>query len=183
MNASTKNSIIIGVLVLSVAVNLAIVGTMWFYKPKPEQNVPGQNEIKRPSTNHSQVIANNLNFNKEQEDRFNKMRAGYTEQTRNNKIALKNHYNKIMDELKQEEPQRQLLDSLAKEVGKLHEEQQQSTINHFIALREVCSPEQYDQLQRMFSKGMKNGQRRLELEQRRLHKNRFNNRRNRRINE
>ncbi|MDY0201436.1 MAG: periplasmic heavy metal sensor [Tenuifilaceae bacterium] len=183
MNATTKNRLIIGTLVLSVAINLAIVGTMWFYKPKPAPNAPLQSEIRRTRANHSQMIANNLKFSAEQEELFEKMRADYAEQTRNIKIALKDHYSLIMSELRSNEPQRELLDSLAHEIGRLHIEQQQATITHFITLREVCSPEQYDQLLRMFTRGMQNGQRKFELEQRRLHQNRSNNRRNRRVNE
>ena len=183
MNATTKNRLIIGTLILSVAINLAIIGTMWFYKPKPAPNVPSQNEIRRARTDHSQMISNDLKFNAEQEELFGKMRTEYSEQTRNNRIALRDHYSLIMSELTKNEPQRTLLDSLAHEIGRLHVEQQQATINHFITLRKVCSPEQYDQLQRMFTRGMQNGQRKFELEQRRLHQNRPNNRRNRRVTE
>ncbi|HZJ73761.1 MAG TPA: hypothetical protein VFC87_03050 [Perlabentimonas sp.] len=181
MNATTKNRITIGILVLSVAVNLAVIGTILFYKPKPAPSTPSQREIRQTRTNHSQIIANDLRFNTEQEKLFASMRAEYAEQTRNNRIVLKNHYNLIMNELNKSDPQRTLLDSLAKEVGKLHEQQQQATIDHLITLREICSPEQYNQLQQMFSRGMQNGQRKLELEQRHLRQNRQRNFRNRRI--
>lgn len=179
MNAITKNRILIGALVLSVAINLAIVGTMWFYKPKSSPAIPSQSEITKTRANHSRIIASELKLTAEQEGIFKNMRADYAEQTRENRIALKDHYGMVMNELRSSNPNKTLLDSLAHEIGRLHEEQQQATIKHFITLREICSPEQYDHLQQMFSRGMHKGERKLDLEQRHLRQNKQNSRRNR----
>jgi len=72
----------------------------------------------------------------------------------------------IMQELDSESPNRVKLDSLAGEIGRLHEQQQLATIEHFTTLREVCSPEQYQNLQKLFRRAMPPNQRMLHRERR-----------------
>jgi hypothetical protein len=46
------------------------------------------------------------------------------------------------------------MDSVANEIAELHYEQQQTTIDHFMKLREICSYEQYEHLQHLFMRMM-----------------------------
>jgi Spy/CpxP family protein refolding chaperone len=100
--------------------------------------------------NHARFIANELNLTKDQEVQFKELRQQYSRQSQESREALGDHYKQIMIELGSPEPNEQLLDSLAKQVGILHIDQQRATINHFLSLRKICSFDQYEKLQELF---------------------------------
>jgi hypothetical protein len=83
-------------------------------------------------------------------------------------MSLQENYRIIMKELSTPTPNRQYLDSIAQEIGRLHVEQQQATIEHFITLSQVCTPEQYEKLQQIFKHNMFRGQRPHDIEPRRM---------------
>lgn len=153
MNNFTKNRILVGAVILLTTVNLAILGTIAFQRIKPHEPIPARESF-RDRPNYGRTLANELDLTPEQSERFEQLRREHFEATTYNKRALQKHYRMVMEELSNEVPSRAKLDSLAHEIGKLHEEQQVSTIEHFIELREMCTPEQYQNLQHMFRRGM-----------------------------
>jgi Spy/CpxP family protein refolding chaperone len=168
MNIFTKNRMLVGAVILLAALNLAILGTVFFQR-KPIAPPPTSFEADR-MPRHSRMIAMELNLSPEQEAKLEELRKVYAKQTQDNKISLRDHYRMIMRELSAEIPNEHFLDSVAIEIGRLHMEQQRSTIEHFLTLREVCSFEQYEKLQQIFKRRMFSEPRR-DMEQRRQQMN------------
>ena len=164
MNFFTKNRILIGAVILLAALNLAILGTISFNYIKFKDG-----PIDTPSREkHARLVAKELNLSPEQEEIFNQLRNEYAEQNQEFRRSLREQYRLVMRELGSPEPNRQYLDSLSQEIGRLHFEQQQTTIDHFLKVRESCSFEQYQQLQQIFKKMMTRDQmQRKEMMQRR----------------
>lgn len=173
MNIFTRNRIIVGIAILLTAINLAILGTFGFYHTRKQEYEPQQNV--NSQRNPRKMIAREIDLTQEQEGKFETLHKDFVEETRENKAALLDQYNMIMRELDEKNPDRNRLDSLAREIGRLHFEQQQTTIEHFLSLREVCSPEQFKSMQRMFRRNMSNGSRHREMEQRRQRSERRRN--------
>lgn len=153
-----------GAVILLAALNLATLSTLGFLRVKPKPSV--ENSDSRPRFNHGKMIASELNLSPEQEAKFDTLRKEYSEQTRNNRALLQENYKVIMRELSLPTPNRQYLDSISQEIGRLHVEQQQATIDHFITLSQVCTPEQYEKLQHIFKRNMFRGQGPRDIDQR-----------------
>lgn len=166
MNIFTKNRLLVGAVILLAALNLATLSTLGFLRVKPKLN-PESSDT-RPRFNHGKMIASELNLSPEQEAKFETLRKDYAEQTRTNRMSLQENYRIIMKELSTPSPNRQYLDSIAQEIGRLHVEQQESTIDHFLTLRQVCTPEQYEKLQQIFKRNMFRDSRQPDMVQRRM---------------
>lgn len=150
MNFFTKNRILVGAVILLAAINLAILGTIGFNFLKPKDG-----PFDRPSPErHAKMVSKELNLSPEQEKIFEQLRSEYAQQNQDFRRNLREQYRLMMKELGTEEPNRSYLDSLSQEIAKLHFEQQQATIDHFLKVRESCSFEQYQQLQQMFKRMM-----------------------------
>lgn len=150
MNFFTKNRILVGTVILLAAINLAILGTIGFHFLNEKQAVEGV--AQRP--NNYRMMTNELNLTPEQEKMFQNLRQEHSQQTREIRNKLSEHYRFMMRELGSPNPDRTLLDSMANEIALLHKSQQQATIDHFLKVREFCSPEQYQQLHRLFKRMM-----------------------------
>ena len=155
MNYFTKYRILIGAVILLAAINIAILITLGFHHIKDNQPMVGPIEPDK----QGQMLARELNLSPEQEKQFQELRQSYFLQTQQNRIALREKYGAIMGELNSTSSNKALLDSMVKEIGKLHMEQQYATIDHFLTLQSLCSDEQYHKLQQHFMRMMNNEQR------------------------
>ncbi|MDD2278907.1 MAG: periplasmic heavy metal sensor [Bacteroidales bacterium] len=172
MNYFTKYRILIGAVILLAAINIAILATLGFHHIAVKKDQASSPE----SQQQGFKIARELDLTAEQNDQFHQLRQSYFLQTKENRIALRQNYELIMEELSTANPDTILLDSLAQQIGKLHVEQQHATIDHFLTLQSMCSEEQYQKLQQHF-KRMKNPEFRQRREM--MQKNRRYNRANR----
>ncbi|NHB67255.1 Spy/CpxP family protein refolding chaperone [Perlabentimonas gracilis] len=165
MNIFTKNRMLVGAVILLVALNIATIGTIALKQPKP-QDSSAREGFSRQRPNLGRSISTELGLTPEQETVFEELRRSYFEENLEIRRAIQAHHRMIMQELDAENPNRVKLDSLAAEIGHLHEQQQLATIEHFVTLREVCSPEQYQNLQKIFRRAMPQNQRMLHRERR-----------------
>ncbi|PKP38332.1 MAG: hypothetical protein CVT98_05180 [Bacteroidetes bacterium HGW-Bacteroidetes-15] len=154
MNFFTKNRILVGAVILLAAINLAIIGTIGFRFLKPTE-IPAGPPMRG---NHMQFISRELKLTQEQEIQFEELRNEYSEQNQILRKELRDRHHLIVKELSSPEPNREFMDSIANEIAELHFEQQQATIDHFMKLREICSYEQYEQLQHLFRRMMNRDQ-------------------------
>lgn len=132
------------------AINLAILGTIGYRFVQEKQQV--DEDVQH--SNRFKVVANELNLSPEQEKIFQELRQNHSQQTRQIRAELREHYRFMMSELSSPNPSRSFLDSMANEIAQLHKQQQLATIEHFLEVREICSPEQYQQLHRFFKRMM-----------------------------
>jgi hypothetical protein len=171
MNFFTKNRILIGALILLAAINIAMLVTIGFHRMPSKQ----KNEVeRRPPGKHLRMVSEELGLTEEQEVLFKELREEYAKENQIIRKKLRDNYGIIMKELSAPNPNRQYLDSIAQNIGNLHIEQQQATIKHFLALREICSFEQYEKLQEIFKRMMSREQmQRQEMRQTRMLKKRI----------
>ena len=56
----------------------------------------------------------------------------------------------MMTEIAKKNPNPEILDNYAYEIGTLHYELKKQTINHFLELKKICNEEQQESLQKLF---------------------------------
>lgn len=146
MELITRNKIIIGVAILLIALNMALIGTIGYRflrEPKPLVEEPFNPKRAK------EFVAKQLKLTSEQQDQFEQLRKEHMHVSKTIRKEIRQIHMQVADELGSSEPSKQILDSLSKRIGYLHERQQEITIDHFIKLREVCSPEQQVHLKKM----------------------------------
>ena len=148
MNFFTKNRILVGAVVLLAAINLAILATIGFHSIRTKE------QVEAPPRQHSRskMVAKELNLTPEQEVQFEELRREYAEITQQIRSEIRGKYKSIMQELGKPEPNKDALYMMADSIGLLHQEQQKATIEHFLMVREICSYEQFQQLQQLFKR-------------------------------
>lgn len=150
MNFFTQNRILVGAVILLAAINLAILGTIGFRFIKSNY-IPDEPPMRRE---HMEFITRELELTPEQEIQFEELRREYSNQNQVLRTELRDRHRLIMKELSSPQPNRDVMDSIADQIAELHYEQQQATIDHLMKLREICTYEQYVQLQHLFMRTM-----------------------------
>ncbi len=151
MNFLTRNKIIIGIALLLIALNLALLGTIGIRSIKPREKGPAEEPSPRKA---HEMVTKQLKLTPEQQEQFGQLRKEHFENTRQVRHEIQSTHKAIAEELGEEEPNEMKLDSLTQRIGQLHILQQQGTIEHFMKLREVCSPEQRVHLKKMLRRMM-----------------------------
>jgi Spy/CpxP family protein refolding chaperone len=152
MNFFTKTRVLIGVIILLVAINVAVIGTIGFHFYNAPKELPpvAPNELQ-----HAKFIANELNLTPEQREEFKVLRDQFMGEVQLVKREIKNTYKLSMIELSKDAPNNHILDSLSDEIAELHRKHHKITIEHFKKVKQVAvTPEQQEHFKRMFYRMM-----------------------------
>lgn len=152
MNSRIKKQLLIGTIVILIIINISALVTIIlhnrFERNQYSEKVFQDNNPKQQGMNY--FLRNELKLNNEQFDSFQTINRTYFEKSRN--IAIKLHENRILmiEEIANKNPNIEKLDQIAREIGNLHYELKNNTINHFLELKSVCNEEQQVLLQQFF---------------------------------
>ena len=126
-------------------------------QPSPPPNSASQSATTMPGTKKGQgygqgfgQVVKQLNFSDEQTEAFGTLESQYRTSI-NRLIAQMDSLDRaILTELTQTEPNATLLAQWALASGKSQQTLKQKTIEHFLALREICTPDQLQQYKVIF---------------------------------
>ena len=93
-----------------------------------------------------------IGFDKVQQQQFLSMEDNYRHKLSLLKEQVSAIEVSIMVELKEKKPNRQLLQDLSQEMGEVHTTIKELTIDHFLAIKGICTPEQEDKISILFSR-------------------------------
>lgn len=154
MNDS-RNRILVGLVVLLAAVNVAILLTIGFnYARRGNEFRPERKSDSPRELQHTRFLSRELNLNPEQQKVFKSLRDEYMKEVKEVKMNIRNTYRLSILELTNDTPNENTLDSLSNEIARLHKQYHQITIDHFNRVKEVCSDDQQECLRRMFLRMM-----------------------------
>ncbi len=153
MEFLTRNKLVVGIAILLIALNLALIGTIGFRflngpKPTPEEQFNPEKA--------QEFVAKQLKLSSEQQGQFRQFRMEHMQEMRTIRKDIRDTYQQVVDELGSAEPNKEVLDSLSQRIGTLHTNQQNITTDHFLKLRSVCRPEQHAHLKKMLNRMMNN---------------------------
>ena len=151
MNYFNKKNIVILIIAILLIINISTISTI-IYLSYTKPPMPVTEIDRKPYT----MLKRELNLTEDQSTEF--LQIGEAFRERNLEILKDMHENRIaiIDEMGRPEPDQEKLDSLADEVGYLHSQLKRNTINHFLDLKKVCTPDQYLQLENKFRRMIMN---------------------------
>lgn len=154
MESITKRKILIVAIIVLFAINISALATIIFnnyqVKKRFEQNELVRKDAQTRGMNY--FLKDELNLSNEQFESFKAINDKYFKKSQD--IAFKLHNNRILllEEVAKLNPNMDILDQSAKEIGELHYELKLNTIQHFMELKELCNDEQQKYLQGFFMK-------------------------------
>ncbi len=149
MNYFNRKNIIIWILVVLFIINVTAIATI-FYQIQRFKRVGGlQHSFEDPPA----YIQKKLGLNEKQAQWFHEQHIAFRDTASRFFDKFNLIRTEMADELSKENPDRKILENYANQYGELHKQLKMFTIEHFLSLREKCTPEQQQQLD-MFMRGL-----------------------------
>jgi hypothetical protein len=143
MNDIVKKRLIIYLLIFLVIINLTALLTFLYFKwsaDKPHGFPPGNRFAMHRCI--SEFCKNELNLSKDQMIKFQKIKSDYHSQANIYIDSLELLRKSMFEELALSQPDKQKLNKIANDIGRLTVTLKLKTIDHFLAIRSICTPEQ-----------------------------------------
>lgn len=147
MDYFTKRRLVIWGFIVLILLNLSALGTIGFHRFRrvPPRIAHQGLGCMRNNQTHP-FIWEKLQLSDEQRSDFKKLRNGFKDRSNIIITELNQKRIDIIEELSQEEPEKEKLDKIASEMGDLHAQLKAESINHLLELKKICTPEQYEML-------------------------------------
>lgn len=103
------------------------------------------------NTGAGKIITSELGLNAEQIDLFTGINKVYTEQSQKILDRLTEKRSEMLAELGEKSPDTSILNAIAKNIGELHTDLKLQTIQNFMELKKICTPDQQLLLSKMYN--------------------------------
>lgn len=114
--------------------------------------VPENESVERGHRQNNYKLAKYIGFDDNQQQQFQELEDVYRQELTQLKDQISEIEIKLMVELKKEHPSRDLLHDFAQDVGEAHTAIKELTIDHFLAIKGICTPEQEEKISILFSR-------------------------------
>lgn len=145
METYHKNRLLFWVLIFLVIVNLAALGTYFFF-PRQQTVVTCKEGASTPGC----VYQSRLDLTDEQARQVDLISEDYLKISRPIADEIKGIRGEILDELTVDQPDTSYLNELGSALAELQVQLQRKNIEHYMALKEVCNPEQAMRLSNLY---------------------------------
>ncbi|WP_117879824.1 Spy/CpxP family protein refolding chaperone [Aureibaculum luteum] len=141
MERNTK--ILTGIIVLLILLNLSIVATLFYNKNEvTNYGVQDNQEIEMPTNHLGRFFREALNLSNEQHRAFQNIRHQYHENSDIIIEKMDKNRNDLLTALGAEKSDTIILKKLSKDIGSLHTELKNLTIQYYLDMKEVCNEKQ-----------------------------------------
>lgn len=128
-----------------LVVNIAAISTILFHIYSGDPS-PATVEISETGN----ILFNQLGLDADQKESYQTLNREYNQQSQKILDALTEKRSEMLAELTEEIPDTAILNAIAFDIGKLHTNLKRLTIQNFIGLKKICTPEQQQQLSKMY---------------------------------
>ncbi|WP_346862349.1 hypothetical protein [uncultured Draconibacterium sp.] len=143
--------ILIWVIVILVATNLSMALSFWYHKQQDKKDLESTSEqTVMPSEQRTRFFRDELDLNLTQVDQFRDLNREYNRNARLISNQLENLRVQMVSEMAKEEPSKQILNSIAEEIGENHSELKQLTVSYYLGMKDVCDSVQQKKLKEIF---------------------------------
>ncbi|MCA1759030.1 MAG: periplasmic heavy metal sensor [Bacteroidales bacterium] len=152
MALQNKYRILIWVIVILVATNLSM-GFSFLYHKQQDKKLLEQTEqeaIELPAQQRTRFFREQLNLQPQQMETFRELNRGFNRTAWQINYQLESLRIEMVKELGRENPNKQKLESISQEIGELHTQLKNETIDYYLAMKEICNPEQQTRLNEIF---------------------------------
>ncbi len=155
METNSKYRWMIWAIAFLALMNIATILTVVFQRNKSDtvvSNDPIVIDSEDSSTRYSgRFFRDQLNLNQEQMDQFVRFNAEFRQQARDINRNLNRHRNQMLTELAAADSDTGKLNLLSDSIGFLHSDLKKVTYNYYLNFKKICTPEQQENLELLFS--------------------------------
>lgn len=164
MKTNNKRTLIVAGIIFITVINLAALGTQLYhsyFQPRFAERIDRNDRNARSREfNHERFhsrFAERMGFSDEQEQAFRKISRETFQQSRPIIDQLNLKRRELLDQLTQESVDSVQVSLLSEEIGRLHAELKKISAAHYLALKELCTPEQQSQLLEFYDRMIPQG--------------------------
>jgi len=159
MKLYNNKNILIWIIVFLAITNISTIGTI-IYRTYSQQTISQSNQseqIEIPNDHLGKFFRDELNLTYEQHQQFRNLRQIF--HTKANVVTdeMQVKRDEIMLQLGEEKTDTVYLNTLAKEIGNLHEELKHLSFEYYLNMKSICNDEQKDKLFQIFKAMTNNG--------------------------
>jgi hypothetical protein len=145
MNFFSKNRFVFWLLIFLVVVNLSAFITFLIYF-LPHSAPSAQNQQENPGT----AFRKELSLSPSQSDKVNFILADYRKTTEPFTTNIRDYRAQILEELAKDKPDTEMLNRCGEQVCLLQKQMQNASVKQYMALKEICNPEQCRRLSALY---------------------------------
>ncbi|HZH71273.1 MAG TPA: periplasmic heavy metal sensor [Mariniphaga sp.] len=152
MVSQQKYKILIWVVVILALTNLSMGLSFLYHRQQEKQLLADKEEqnIELPAQQRTRFFREQLNLDRQQLEQFRTLNRDFNRTAWNIKHQLSELRILMIDELKQDNPDEQKLNAISSQIGALHKELKDETINYYLGMKEVSNIEQQEKLYEIF---------------------------------
>lgn len=152
MAIENKYRILVWVIVILVATNLSM-GFSFLYHKQQDKKLAEKTEqqaIELPAQQRTRFFREQLNLQPEQMDVFRELNRDFNRTAWQINHQLESLRIEMVREMGIENPDKQRLENISEEIGALHTQLKNETIDYYLAMKEQCNDEQKIKLNEIF---------------------------------
>ncbi len=145
----------IWIIAILTVINLSALGTIFYhikFQENPEEkelSMPDR-EIGPPDVRPGQFFRDELNLSVEQRQQFRDLRRNFHVQANELTFEMQIKRNEMITELAKDDPDVAKLKNIARDIGDMHTTLKELTMEYYLGMKEVCTPEQEAKLYKIF---------------------------------
>lgn len=152
MALQNKYRILVWVIVILVATNLSM-GFSFLYHKQQDKKLAEQTEqeaIEMPAQQRTRFFREQLNLQPQQMETFRELNRDFNRTAWQINHQLEKLRVDMVREMGRENHDKKRLESISLEIGELHTQLKNETIDYYLSMKEVCNPEQQSRLNEIF---------------------------------
>ncbi|MDD4225087.1 MAG: periplasmic heavy metal sensor [Mariniphaga sp.] len=152
MEVHHKYRILTWIVVILVATNLSMAISFLYHKQQDKKQLEQveQEGVEMPAQQRTRFFREQLNLTPQQVDVFRELNRDFNRVAWQINRRLESLRVEMINELGREIPEEKGLDTIATEIGELHEQLKKETINYYLAMKKVCDEDQQKRLNELF---------------------------------
>jgi len=145
METYRKNRLLFWTLIFLIVVNLSAVATFFFF-PRGPKPMRCEDNIASPGC----IYQTQLDLTDEQTKKVDSLSEDYQQISRPIADQIKNTREQMLEELSADKPDTLVLNELSRKLSQLQGRLQHENMKHYLALKEVCTPDQALRLSNLY---------------------------------
>lgn len=154
----TKNTyrILIWVIVILLATNLSMGISFWYHKQLDKKTSAATSEqVEMPSEQRTRFFKEQLDLRTTQMEVFRNLNRDYNRSARRVTIQLEELRLQMVEEMGENNPDEEELRTISENIGSLHADLKQLTIQYYLDMKAECDEEQREKLNAIFKSMLK----------------------------
>lgn len=144
-----RTTILYAIIALLAAFNIATIATIIYRNDSNAAQIVNDGEV-TPQNNMGQYFRDKLNLTADQHQLSKKINQDYHRRAQGYAVALEDLRLEYIAELGQASCDSIVIEQISTEIGQLHKSLKVETARYYRAMKEICTPEQQQELNRIF---------------------------------